>query len=59
MRITGCNTFVNSPKELGTMKEALTKWGYVGGKINFIVCTYLMCIEARKDSWLLCFQQVS
>ncbi|CAE7268360.1 unnamed protein product, partial [Symbiodinium sp. CCMP2456] len=27
------------------MKEALTKWGYVGGKINFIVCTYLMCIE--------------
>jgi len=32
-------------EELGTMKEALTKWGLVGGKINFIVCTYLMCIE--------------
>lgn len=32
-------------EELGTMKPALTKWGYVGGKINFIVCTYLMCIE--------------
>ena len=36
------------------MKEALTKWGYVGGKINFIVCTYLMCIDTRneKTSWL-------
>ncbi|CAE7516501.1 unnamed protein product [Symbiodinium natans] len=32
-------------EDLGRMKEALTKWGYVGGKINFIVCTYLMCIE--------------
>ena len=26
-------------------KDALTKWGYVGGAINFIVCTYLMCVE--------------
>eukprot|EP00438_Fugacium_kawagutii_P006087 Skav220313 [mRNA] locus=scaffold525:93816:95826:+ [translate_table: standard] len=32
-------------EELGRLKPALTKWGYVGGKINFIICTYLMCIE--------------
>eukprot|EP00434_Breviolum_minutum_P031633 symbB.v1.2.027968.t1/scaffold2912.1/size67362/1 len=32
-------------EDLGRLKGALTKWGYVGGKINFIICTYLMCIE--------------
>jgi len=32
-------------EDLGSMRDALTKWGYVGGKINFIICTYLMCIE--------------
>eukprot|EP00930_Biecheleria_cincta_P045748 TRINITY_DN31528_c0_g1_i1.p1 TRINITY_DN31528_c0_g1~~TRINITY_DN31528_c0_g1_i1.p1 ORF type:complete len:554 (-),score=73.66 TRINITY_DN31528_c0_g1_i1:35-1672(-) len=32
-------------EELGKQKEAMTLWGYVGGKICFIVCTYLMCIE--------------
>lgn len=32
-------------EELGRLKAALTTWGYVGGKINFIICTYLMCIE--------------
>jgi len=32
------------PQELGRLKAALTTWGYVGGKINFIICTYLMCI---------------
>lgn len=32
-------------EELGRLGGALTKWGYVGGKVNFIICTYLMCIE--------------
>ena len=32
-------------EKLGAMKEALTTCGYVGGIINFVVCTYLMCIQ--------------
>ncbi|CAE8582560.1 unnamed protein product [Polarella glacialis] len=31
--------------KLGNLKMALTTWGYVAGKFNFIICTYLMCIE--------------
>ncbi|CAE8616901.1 unnamed protein product [Polarella glacialis] len=31
--------------KLGNFKMALTTWGYVAGKVNFIICTYLMCIE--------------
>ena len=36
----------NPDEELGRLGGALTKWGYVGGKVNFIICTYLMCIDA-------------
>lgn len=30
--------------------EAVTLWGYLGGKINFFVCTYLMCLETVNFS---------
>ncbi|CAE8709181.1 unnamed protein product [Polarella glacialis] len=31
--------------KLGGIRMALTTWGYVAGKVNFISCTYLICIE--------------
>lgn len=40
-------------QDLGRLKGALTKWGYVGGKINFIICTYLMCIAPWKGFTIL------
>jgi len=33
------------PERLGTLKSAVTTHGYLAGKANFLICTYLMCIE--------------
>jgi len=33
------------PTRLGPYKESLTTMGFVAGKINFIICTYFMCLE--------------
>jgi len=46
-------------EELGDQKAALTLWGYVGGKICFIVCTYLMCIETINLTPSQCEQRTA
>jgi len=33
------------PERLGRLEATVTTWGYVAGKVNFFVCTYLMCLE--------------
>jgi len=33
------------PETLGRFKASVTTWGYVAGKVNFFICTYLMCLE--------------
>jgi len=33
------------PDRLGRLKFAVTTCGLVGGKLNFFLCTYLMCLE--------------
>jgi len=33
------------PTRLGPYKEILTTMGYCAGKINFVICTYFMCLE--------------
>jgi len=33
------------PTRLGRLKDTVTTWGYICGKINFFICTYLMCLE--------------
>ena len=56
----GCGPKPFATQDLGRLKGALTKWGYVGGKINFIICTYLMCIAPWKGfkvvwtQWVRC-----
>jgi len=32
------------PEYLGNLKKIVTTWGYLAGHINFMVCTYLMCV---------------
>jgi len=32
-------------EELGDLARPLTVYGYIAGKVNFIICTYLMCVE--------------
>jgi len=31
---------------LGEYKKAVTTFGYLGGKVNFLLCTYWMCIQS-------------
>ncbi|CAK0795424.1 unnamed protein product [Prorocentrum cordatum] len=33
-----------------TTYKATTLWGYIYGKVNFLVCTYLMCLETINFS---------
>lgn len=33
------------PEYLGQYAAAMTKHGYMAGKVNYYVCTYLMCVE--------------
>jgi len=33
------------PERLGKLKHTVTTWGYMAGKVNFLICTYLMCLE--------------
>lgn len=34
------------PEALGEFKDAMTSYGYLAGKANFLICTYFMCLEA-------------
>eukprot|EP00931_Biecheleriopsis_adriatica_P086128 TRINITY_DN6084_c0_g1_i2.p1 TRINITY_DN6084_c0_g1~~TRINITY_DN6084_c0_g1_i2.p1 ORF type:complete len:547 (+),score=100.33 TRINITY_DN6084_c0_g1_i2:177-1643(+) len=39
------SSFLYNDEQLGRYKRALTLGGYMAGKVHFIVCTYLMCLE--------------